>query len=194
MKGILQQFDADAQGGYDVAFAEIQSRSRSRGRDGSTGAKSERFDRSPAISPQVLNNPKVESVAVLPPLQNQRSIGPLAGGAQTLDPRTKQFNESFQTEKRNAPGLQISAALAESQNKALQHDMEQRFENQDRMINYLMQQIQSQESTASNSLRRANELSEKDRESAQKRVVDLSIKFDDASIKLADLSTKVQLM
>ena len=72
--------------------------------------------------------------------------------------------------------------------------MEQRFENQDRMINYLMQQIQSSESTANNSLRRANELSEKDREAAQKRVVDLSIKYDDAAVKLADLSTQVQLM
>ena len=39
-----------------------------------------------------------------------------------------------------------------------------------------------------------NDISEKDRESAQKRVVDLSIKFDDAAVKLGDLSTKVQLM
>ena len=72
--------------------------------------------------------------------------------------------------------------------------MEQRFENQDRMINYLMQQIQSSESTANNSLRRANELSEKDRETAQKRVVDLSIKYDDASVRLSDLANKVNLM
>ena len=62
------------------------------------------------------------------------------------------------------------------------------------MINYLMQQIQSSESTANNSLRRANELSEKDRETAQKRVVDLSIKYDDASVRLSDLANKVNLM
>ena len=76
----------------------------------------------------IINNPKVESQQVLPPLLNQRSIGPLAGGANTLDPRSKQFNESFQTEKRNG-GLPIQAALADSQNKALMHDMDQRFEN-----------------------------------------------------------------
>ena len=40
------------------------------------------------------------------------------------------------TEKRMGPDI----AMLDSQNKAALHDMQLRFENQDRMINYLLQQ------------------------------------------------------
>jgi len=53
--------------------------------------------------------------------------------------------------------------------------MELRFENQDRMINYLLQQIQGMEQSSMSGQRKANELSEKDREAAQKRLLDLKI-------------------
>ena len=64
--------------------------------------------------------------------------------------------------------------------KAQAHDMDMRFENQDRMINYLLQQIQGVEGQALQSQKKSNELNEKDREQMQKRSMDLTVKFDTA--------------
>ena len=68
MKGILQQYDVDANIGYGVAEQEFRERSKSRGRDQSTGARSERLQpRSPVNFGQgplgVQGN--VESVPIL---------------------------------------------------------------------------------------------------------------------------------
>jgi hypothetical protein len=46
----------------------------------------------------------------------------------------------------------------EGLSKALMHDLDARFENQDRMINYLMQQLNSFESLVSNSNKRVSDL------------------------------------
>lgn len=46
------------------------------------------------------------------------------------------------------------------------HDVDLRFENQDRMINYLVSQIQGFEGTTLNTAKRANEISEKERADA----------------------------
>lgn len=43
MKGILQQYDVEANVGFGQAEQEFNERSRSRGRDQSPGAKSERL-------------------------------------------------------------------------------------------------------------------------------------------------------
>ena len=76
----------------------------------------------------------------------------------------------------------------------MQHDMEMRFENQDRMINYLLSQIQGLEGNSLQSLKKANELSEKDRELMQKRSMDLKIQFDNANLQLSDLQAKVNAL
>ena len=80
--------------------------------------------RSPAV-------PKTES---LPVLANVRPLG--AGGLG--DFRNKEMNDSFQTEKRGGAGGNPLKGMQDAANKALQHDMDLRFENQDRMINYLI--------------------------------------------------------
>lgn len=72
--------------------------------------------------------------------------------------------------------------------------MEMRFENQDRMINYLLSQIQGLEGNSLQSLKKANELSEKDRELMQKRSMDLKIQFDNANLQLSDLQAKVNAL
>ena len=66
-------------------------------------------------------------------------------GLAGIDPKIR-FGDSFTTEKRDGT-LKL---IQESQNKAMQHDLDGRFDNQDRMINYLLSQIQGVESTVSN--------------------------------------------
>ena len=57
---------------------------------------------------------------------------PVLSNADTL-PRN--YQDQLLTEKRMGPEV----AMIDSQNKAALHDMQLRFENQDRMINYLLQ-------------------------------------------------------
>ena len=59
MKGILQMYDVEAGIGYDRAEQEAFNRSRSRGRDLSAGARSERNEaRSPLKPATALGNPE----------------------------------------------------------------------------------------------------------------------------------------
>ena len=113
MKGILQMYDVDANVGYDRAEQDLRDRSKSHGRGLSEGARSER-----ALSPQIRQVPVLNATESVPVLN-------------------RALNESFQTEKRDG----TLKAIQDSQLKAQQHDMDMRFENQDRMINYLIQQI-----------------------------------------------------
>ena len=121
-----------------------------------------------------------------------KSLGARSAGARSPEPRSvpvlavaesqpflanRGLNDSFQTEKRDG----TLKAIQDSQLKAQAHDMEMRFENQDRMINYLLAQMQAQEGTAMKSLRQANDLNEKDREAMQKRSLDLKLSFDNAN-------------
>jgi len=48
------------------------------------------------------------------------------------------------------------------------HDLDQRFENQDRMINYLINQINNMETSMQNSNKRSQGLQDHDRESIMK--------------------------
>jgi len=75
------------------------------------------------------------------------------------NPGLNQLNESFATEKRDG----TLRAIQDSKNKAMMHDVDLRFENQDRMINYLVSQIQGFEGQTLSTTKRANELSEKER-------------------------------
>jgi len=75
--------------------------------------------------------------------------------------------------ERNLPGVLKSQANPRFNsakegngiNQALMHDLDARFENQDRMINYLIQQLGAFEQTVSNSNRRVSDLQERDRDS-----------------------------
>jgi len=62
------------------------------------------------------------------------------------------------------------------------------------MINYLLQQISSMETQTVNSYKKANELSEKDRETAQKRLLDLKMQHDGTSATLSELVSKVNML
>ena len=76
---------------------------------------------------------------------------------------------------RNLPSSISEAHLQEfsrkpgaSDNKAFLHDIDVRFENQDRTINYLLQQIDSMEKAVMQSQRKAFDLQERDRDSLLK--------------------------
>ena len=169
MKGILQQYDVDAGVGYDKAEYEIQQRSRSRG-DQLSPSRSEKVLKSPPVA----KTPK----PVAPTFQNQRSM---------VDLPPQRFNESLQTEKRDG----ALRAMQEAHSKAMQHGMDARFENQDRMINYLLTQLQGMESASRDNLNKANAINDKDREFAQKRILDLKLQFDTSATQMADLVSKV---
>jgi len=119
MKGILQMYDAEANKNADTMEQELKDRSRSLGRDqlSQLGTRSERG--SYADSP--LGKASLG--------RGVDSLPNLAG----IDPKIR-FGDSFTTEKRDGT-LKL---IQESQNKAMQHDLEGRFDNQDRMINYLL--------------------------------------------------------
>ena len=72
--------------------------------------------------------------------------------------------------------------------------MDNRFENQDRMINYLLQQIQGLEITNSKSLKNSNEIAEREREQFSKRSIDLKIQNDSAMQQLADLHARTNAL
>ena len=72
----------------------------------------------------------------------------------------------------------------------MQHDMDARFDNQDRMINYLLKQIQDMESAANNRLGKANDMNERDRDMQNKRITDLKLQYDNALSQLGDLVIK----
>lgn len=111
MKGILQMYDVEALKGADRMEQEIRDRSRSLGRDASLGARS--ADRSTrVISP--LGKPTLGLG------MNQEFSQPNLMN----DPKIR-MGDSFQTEKREGALLKI----AESQNKAMAHEMELRFDN-----------------------------------------------------------------
>lgn len=173
MKGILQQYDVQASNGFERMQQELKERSRSHGRDLLT----QMSERKKSVSPDIPRDNHI----------NERSV-PVLNNYAGIDPKIR-FGDSFQTEKRNN-----AQAMNESKNKALQHDMDLRFENQDRMINYLMQQLQGMEQSSMSGQRKANELSEKDREAAQKRLLDLKISHDNTSATLADVLGKLNML
>jgi len=74
------------------------------------------------------------------------------------------------------------------------HDLDVRFENQDRMINYLIQQIGSFENAINNSNRRVSDLQERDRDSLLKVRNDLKFTNEQALRDLTDLTSKVNLL
>ena len=57
-----------------------------------------------------------------------------------------------------------------------------------------MQQLQGMEQSGLSGQRKANELSEKDREAAQKRLLDLKIQHDNHAATLADVLGKLNFM
>ena len=75
MKGILQMYDVDANIGFNAAEQELRERSKSAGRDHSTGARSERM---------VPSSPVV------------KSFGPL-GVQGSLPVLRNELNDSFHT-------------------------------------------------------------------------------------------------
>ena len=74
------------------------------------------------------------------------------------------------------------------------HDLDVRFENQDRIINYLIQQIGSFENAINNSNRRVSDLQERDRDSLLKVRNDLKFTNEQALRDLTDLTSKVNLL
>lgn len=103
-------------------------------------------------------------------------------------------------EARNVP-RQISAEHQERfnskppgqfDNRALLHDLDSRFENQDRMINYILQQVSSLESNVTGSSRLVRNLQEKDRDSILKMANESRTSADHLVAQFADLSFKFQ--
>ena len=74
------------------------------------------------------------------------------------------------------------------------HDLDARFENQDRMINYLIQQLGAFEQTVSNSNRRVSDLQERDRDSILRVRNDLKFQSDSNQQIINDLVTKVGML
>lgn len=72
--------------------------------------------------------------------------------------------------------------------------MESRFENQDRMINYLLQQFGSVESSVQNNRRQMSDLQERDREQFLKTKNDLVGRVEISNQQLSDLIQKVNYL
>ena len=81
----------------------------------------------------------------------------------------------------------VSEKQRQSDNKALLHDIDIRFENQDRTINYLLQQLNSMEQAVQSSQRKAFDLQERDRDNLLKVKNDLRNTGDTQSTILADM-------
>ena len=113
MRGILQMEDVE-----DGNFGRqgLDGRSNSPGR--SPAARSERggIENSP---PQRINPQFYGSLPQQPPQPLANAIS-----APTIDPKVR-FNDSFQTEKPSG----ANKAIFESQQKALKHDFDMRFDN-----------------------------------------------------------------
>ena len=60
--------------------------------------------------------------------------------------------------------------------KALLHDLDSKFESQDRMINYLISQLNSVDQTVQNLNRKAQQISDAEREARQK--IEGTLKFN----------------
>jgi len=123
-------YDVEANKNADRMEQELKDRSRSLGRDqlSQMGTRSERGGYAGSPLGKAGLGMGVDSM-------------PNLGG---IDPKIR-FGDSFTTEKRDGT-LKL---IKESQNKAMQHDLDARFDNQDRMINYLLSQIQGVETTVS---------------------------------------------
>jgi hypothetical protein len=79
-------------------------------------------------------------------------------------------------------------------NQALMHDLDARFDNQDRMINYLIQQLSSFEQTINNSNRRVSDLQERDRDSLIKVKNDLKYQNELSIRDLNDVLTRLKVL
>jgi uncharacterized coiled-coil protein SlyX len=71
-----------------------------------------------------------------------------------------------------------------TENRAMLADLDSRFENQDRMINYLIQQFGSMESSVQNNRRQLSDLQERDRENFLKTKNDLVAKSETSQLQL----------
>ena len=157
MLGILQHDDTLAQNAASQAEVEIRKRGRSR----SIGNEKIRIK-----SGQAAGRPN--KVSYGPLVENAYGNGYESSNTMKANQNRNVLNESLETQRRqplevpvlgeagyigrNLPNsiseqhlVGVSEKQRQSDNKALLHDIDIRFENQDRTINYLLQQINSME-------------------------------------------------
>lgn len=78
--------------------------------------------------------------------------------------------------------------------KALLHDLDQKFESQDRMINYLISQINSMDQTMQNLSRKAQQISDAERDARAK--LESSVKFnqDQSFFSMSEVVSRISTL
>ncbi len=78
--------------------------------------------------------------------------------------------------------------------KALLHDLDQKFESQDRMINYLISQINSMDQTIQNLNRKAQSISDAEREARSKLESNVKFNQDQAFFSMSEVVSRISTL